>query len=135
MKFGICVPNYGETLSVRGLRAIALEAEELGYDSVWTTDHILMPKKSGTPYKRIFDSLASLAYLAPQTERVRLGVSSLIIAMRNPLVVARQLMTIDAFSGGRLILAIGTGWNEKEFSFVGSNFHVRGKTVNESIRL
>jgi probable F420-dependent oxidoreductase len=135
MKFGVCVPNYGTTASTEAISAVAVEAEALGYDSIWTTDHLLMPRNSGTPYERIFDSLASLAYLAPQTKRVRLGVSSLIIAMRNPVVVAKQLASVDAFSGGRTILAIGAGWNQTEFSFVGSDFHDRGKRVNESIRL
>ncbi|MDA4113746.1 MAG: TIGR03619 family F420-dependent LLM class oxidoreductase [Thaumarchaeota archaeon] len=135
MKFGVCVPNYGATASTEAISAVAVEAEALGYDSVWTTDHLLMPRNSGTPYERIFDSLAALAYLAPQTKRVKLGISSLIIAMRNPVVVAKQLATVDAFSGGRTILAIGAGWNQREFSFVGSDFHDRGKRVNESIRL
>lgn len=135
MKFGLCVPNYGVTGSPEVLSAVAVEAEALGYDSVWATDHILMPRNSGTPYEWILDSLASLAYLAGLTKSVKLGVSSLIIAMRNPVVVAKQLASIDAFSGGRVALAIGAGWNQKEFSFVGSDFHTRGRRVNESIRL
>ena len=114
MKFGICVPNYGESSSPEGLRTAALEAERAGCDSLWTTDHVLMPRNSGTPYERIFDSITTLAYLAPITNRVRLGISSLIIAMRNPVVVAKQLATIDNLAGGRLMLAIGAGWNEKE---------------------
>jgi probable F420-dependent oxidoreductase len=135
MKFGVCVPNYGDTLSVEGIRAVAIEAEKLGYDSVWTTDHILMPKNSGTPYERIFDCIATLAYLAPQTSRVKLGISSLVIGMRNPVVVAKQLASIDAFNGGRILLAMSSGWNEKEFAFVGSDFHTRGKRLDEAIRL
>jgi probable F420-dependent oxidoreductase len=135
MKFGVCVPNYGTTVSAEGLKSVAVEAEALGYDSVWTTDHVLMPRDSGTPYERVLDCIASLAYLAGQTEKIRLGISSLIIAMRNPVVVAKQLASVDAFSDGRLLLAIGAGWNEKEFSFVGSDFHTRGARVDESIRL
>jgi probable F420-dependent oxidoreductase len=135
MKFGVCVPNYGESSSPEALHSIALEAEQNGCDSVWTTDHILMPRNSGTPYERIFDSLSTHAYLAGITKRVKLGISSLIIAMRNPVVVAKQLATIDNFSGGRLMLAIGAGWNEKEFAHLGSNFHNRGKRVDASIRL
>ena len=135
MKFGVCLPNYGTISSAEAISAVALEAESLGYDSVWTTDHILMPRNSGTPYERTFDCLTSLAYLAPQTKSVRLGVSSLIVAMRNPVIVAKQLASIDAFSGGRVLLAIGAGWNQREFSFVGSDFHDRGKRVNASIRL
>ena len=135
MKFGVCVPNYGDTLSTEGLRTIALEAEKLGYDSVWTTDHVLIPPQSGTPYERIFDSITSLAYLAPLTTKVRLGISSLIMAMRNPVIVAKQLATIDHFSGGRVMLATSAGWSEKEFEHVGSNFHDRGTRLDESIRL
>jgi probable F420-dependent oxidoreductase len=135
MKFGVCVPNYGEYSSPQALRAVALEAEKNNCDSIWATDHVLLPKNSGTPYERIFDSIATLAYLAPNTGTVRLGVSSLITAMRNPVVVAKQLATIDNLSGGRLMLATSAGWNEKEFTNVGSNFHNRGKRLDASIRL
>src|SRR2546426_11113700 len=135
MKFGMCVPNYGESSSPEALRAVALEAERAGCDSLWTTDHVLMPKNSGTPYERIFESITTLAYLAPITNHVRLGISSLIIAVRNPVVVAKQLATIDNLSGGRLMLAIGAGWNEKEFAHLGSDFHNRGKRLDASIRL
>ena len=135
MEFGVCVPNYGESSSPEALRTVALEAERAGCDSLWTTDHILMPKSSGTPYERIFDSITTLAYLTGITKRVKLGISSLIIAMRNPVVVAKQLAAIDYLSAGRLMLAIGVGWNEKEFAHLGSNFHNRGKRVDASIRL
>jgi len=135
MKFGVCIPNYGETTGVDGLRTVALEAERLGYDSIWTTDHILMPAQSGTPYERIFESITSLAYLASVTSTVRLGISSLITAMRNPAIVVKQLVTIDHFSGGRVMLATSAGWNESEFQHLGSNFHDRGRRLDESIKL
>jgi probable F420-dependent oxidoreductase len=135
MKFGVCVPNYGESSSAEALRTVALEAERAGCDSLWTTDHILMPINSGTPYERIFDSITTLAYLAAITSRVKLGISSLITAMRNPVVIAKQLATIDNLSGGRLMLASSAGWNEKEFVNLGSNFHNRGKRLDTSIRL
>ncbi len=135
MKIGVCVPNYGESSSPEALGQVALEAERAGCESVWTTDHLLMPRNSGTPYERISDSITTLAYLAGTTKLVKLGISSLIIAMRNPVVVAKQLATIDVFSGGRLMVAIGVGWNEKEFMHLGSNFHNRGRRVDASIRL
>jgi len=135
MKFGVCVPNYGESSSLEALRTVAFEAESAGCDSLWTTDHILISRNSGTPYERIFDSITTLAYLTGITKRVKLGISSLIIAMRNPVVVAKQLATIDNLSAGRLMLAVGVGWNEKEFAHLGSNFHNRGKRVDASIRL
>ena len=135
MKFGVALPNYGDNLSVEAMVAVAREAEALGFDSVWATDHILMQRSSGTPYERIFESLTTLSYLAGVTKRVELGVSALIIAMRNPVLAAKQLATVDALSGGRLALAIGTGWNEKEFSNLGSDFGDRGRRVDESIRI
>ena len=135
MRFGVCIPNYGETTSVDGLRTVAVEAERMGYDSVWSTDHLLMPAQSGTPYEKIFESIASLAYLASVTSTVKLGVSSLIMAMRNPVVVVKQLATIDHFSGGRVMLATSAGWNESEFQHLGSNFHDRGRRLDESIKL
>jgi len=135
MKLGACIPNYGETCSREALLAIAKEAESSGYDSVWATDHILMSRNSGTPYERIFDSITSLAYLAGKTDKVKLGISSLITPMRNPVVVAKQLATIDQLSKGRLILATSVGWNEPEFSNLGSNFHNRGRRLDASIRL
>lgn len=135
MKFGVCIPNYGETLSVDAMRTVAVEAERLGYESIWTTDHILMSHKSGTPYERILDSITSLAYLAAHTTTVKLGISSLILAMRNPVVAIKQLATVDQLSNGRVMLATSAGWNEKEFSNLGSDFHTRGKRLDESIKL
>src|SRR2546422_1498375 len=135
MKFGVCVPNYGESSTPDALRAIALEAEHAGCDSLWTTDHVLMPRNSGTPYERIFDSVTTLSHLAAITKRANLGISSLITAMRNPVVVAKQLATIDNLSNGRLMLATSAGWNEKEFTHLGSNFHNRGRRLDASIRL
>jgi len=135
MKLGVCVPNYGEQSTPDAIKRIAVEAERAGFDSVWCTDHLLMPRNSGTPYERVFESITTLAYLSGVTSKVRLGISSLITAMRNPVVVAKQLATLDNLSNGRVILATSAGWNEKEFSNLGSNYHNRGKRLNESIRL
>jgi probable F420-dependent oxidoreductase len=135
MKFGVCIPNYGETLSVDTMRTIAIEAEKMGYDSIWTTDHLLMPYESGTPYEKILESITSLAYLAAHTTTLKLGVSSLILAMRNPVIALKQLATVDQLSNGRVMLATSAGWNEKEFVHLGSDFHTRGKRLDESITL
>jgi probable F420-dependent oxidoreductase len=135
MKFGVCIPNYGETSTVEGLKDMALEAEKLGYDSLWATDHVLMPENSGTPYERIFETLTTLAYLSGITTKVKLGISSLIIAMRNPVVAAKQLATVDALSGGRLMLCVSSGWNKTEYANLGENFNTRGKRLNDTIRL
>lgn len=135
MKFGVCIPNYGEAFSIETMRTAAVEAERMGYDSVWTTDHVLMPKQSGTPYETVLDSITSLAYLAAQTTTVKLGISSLILAMRNPVVAIKQLATVYHLSQGRLMLATSAGWNEREFTHLGTNFHTRGRRLDESIKL
>jgi alkanesulfonate monooxygenase SsuD/methylene tetrahydromethanopterin reductase-like flavin-dependent oxidoreductase (luciferase family) len=80
------------------MRSVALEAESFGCDSVWTTDHILMQRNSNIPYEKILDSVTTLAYLASETSNVKLGISSLIVAMRNPVVAAKQLATVDQLS-------------------------------------
>ena len=135
MQFGVCVPNYGANASVETLREVSREVEKLGFDSIFLTDHILMPKNSGSPYEKIFESISTMAYLAATTRKVKLGISSLIMAMRNPVVVAKQLATIDALSSGRVILATSAGWNEREYGNLGSDFHTRGKRLDESIHL
>lgn len=94
-----------------------------------------MSKNSGTPYERIFETITTLAYLSAATSRVRLGISSLVLPMRNPVVVAKQLATIDLLSNGRVTLATGVGWNETEFANLGPNFHDRGRRMDASIRL
>src|SRR6266849_6505118 len=71
MKFGVCVPNYGESSSTEALRTVALEAERAGCDSLWTTDHILMARNSGTPYEKIFESITTPSYLAAITNRAK----------------------------------------------------------------
>src|SRR5438094_8074570 len=105
MKFGVCVPNYGESSSAEVLRTVALEAENAGCDSLWTTDHVLMPRNRGAPCERIFDRITTLAYLATITKHVRLGTSSLILAMRHPVVVAKYLTMVYPVPWGRLMHA------------------------------
>lgn len=135
MEFGVCLPNYGETSSPEGIVRFAQEAEALGYSSVWTTDHLLMRQDSGTPYERTFESIATLTYVAALTRRVRLGVSSLVMGLRDPALVAKQLATLDQLSGGRLVLATGAGWYEPEFQNLGADFHRRGKRLDEALQL
>jgi len=135
MKFGVCVPNYGNNISPDGLIKFAKLAEELGYDSVWSTDHILLSKGSNTPYENIFESIGTLFYIALKTEKVKVGVSSLVMALRNPVIIAKELATLDNFSSGRVMLATGAGWNEEEFNNLGADFHHRGIILDESIRL
>jgi probable F420-dependent oxidoreductase len=135
MKFGVSIPNYGETANIDNLVEIAKEAEGLGYDSIAVSDHLLMPVGDNTPYRRTFESITTIAYLAAMTRNIRLSISSLILPLRNPRIVAKQLATLDVISGGRILLAIGVGSYEPEYKCMSSNYHDRGKRQNEYIRL
>ncbi|MEM0272136.1 MAG: TIGR03619 family F420-dependent LLM class oxidoreductase [Thermoprotei archaeon] len=135
MEFGLCLPNYGETSTPHGLVEFAKEAEDLGFSSLWATDHLLMSANSNTPYEWMFESITTLAYVAALTRRVKLGVSSLVMGLRNPVVVAKQLATLDQLTGGRVILATGAGWYAREFENLGMDYHTRGRRLDESLRL
>ncbi len=135
MRFGVCLPNYGRTSTFEGIRRVALAAEQLGYDSLWTTDHIVVPEENIDPYGRVFESLTTLAMVAMLTQRVKLGASILVLPMRNPILAAKQIATIDVASGGRMIVGLGVGWNEKEYQFLHADFHNRGKRLDEDIQL
>ncbi len=135
MKFGIGLPNYGRGKTWDDIRRVALAAEELGYDSVWTTDHLIVPRQDIEPYGTIFESLITLAMVASITQRVRLGTSILVLPQRNPILAAKQIATIDTASGGRMIVGLGVGWNEGEYKNLSSNFHNRGRRLDEDIAL
>jgi len=135
MKFGVGLPNFGRTTSFDAIRRVAIAAEELGYDSVWTTDHVIVPRADIEPYGRIFESVVTLAMVAAVTQRVRVGTSIIVLPMRNPVLFAKQAATIDAASGGRLIVGVGVGWNEPEYKNLSANFKNRGKRLDEDITL
>jgi len=129
------LPNYGNHLSKEALIESSKLAEQLGFDSVWTTDHILVPKKHSDPYGNILDCLITLAYLGAVTEKVQLGTSILVLPLRNPIVVAKQVATIDYLTNGRLILGTAVGWMEEEFQNLATSFRGRGKRFEEAINL
>jgi len=135
MKFGVGLPNYGPRTSFDAIRRVALAAEELGYDSVWTTDHIIVPRADIEPYGHIYESVVTLAMVAAVTQRVRVGTSVIVLPMRNPVLFAKQVATIDAASGGRMIVGVGVGWNEPEYKNLSANFKNRGKRLDEDITL
>ncbi|MBI3859019.1 MAG: LLM class F420-dependent oxidoreductase [Thaumarchaeota archaeon] len=135
MKFGYILPNYGDKIGPRELVELALSCEEQGFDSVFATDHVIMPAELREPYGRLLEPLTTISFIASRTERLKVGTSILVLPQRNPVIVAKQAATIDAYSGGRLILGVGAGWAEKEFGFLNSDFRNRGKVLDESIRL
>lgn len=135
MIFGVGLPNYGKGKTWNDIQRVALVAEELGYDSVWTTDHIVVPTADIEPYGNIFESLVTLAMVAALTRRVKLGTSVLVLPQRNSVLAAKQIATIDAASGGRMIVGVGVGWNETEYKNLNANFHNRGKRLDEDVAL
>jgi probable F420-dependent oxidoreductase len=135
VNFGVTLPNfhYGAPPTGEHILAVARAAEEAGFTSVWASDHILV----GSAYPRygtLYEALATLAWVAAKTERIKVGTSILVLAMRNALLAAKQIATIDDLSGGRLIVGVGAGWNKGEFDLVGASFESRGRVLDESIR-
>ena len=137
MDYGICLPNFPEGASLEGMEAAAETAERLGWSTVWTTDHVLVPKKDAGDYGRIYDTILSLAWVGAKYHEVRLGTSVIVVPQRNAVLLAKELATLDALTGGRVIAGVGVGWNEREFANVGvgDRFHVRGAYLDETIAL
>jgi probable F420-dependent oxidoreductase len=149
ISFGCSLPSRGPLASPWALRTLAQRAEDLGFDSVWVSDHVVVPRRveSFYPYSAdgvptfqpeqpYYDPLATLNFLAGCTRRVRLGTHVLILPYRNPLVTAKVLATLDVLSEGRLILGAGVGWMEEEFQALGlDTFQHRGAVTDEYIRM
>src|SRR5262249_47747631 len=124
---------YGQLAGPETLTRSAREAEALGYESLWSTDHIIVAESQPEPYGRLIEALVTLAYLAGRTERVRLGAPVIVLPQRNARLVAKEAAGIDVLSGGRLILGLGAGWSEQEFGWLGAPFHQRGRLLGEQI--
>jgi probable F420-dependent oxidoreductase len=135
LKFGVCVPNFGNLASVSAIRAAARAAEEFGLDSVWVTDHLVVPSTMKNPYGTTYELISTLAYLTSITNRVTLGSSALILPLRNPVVVAKQAATIDQLSNGRLVLGVGFGWLLDEFNYLRADYKHRYSAVKAGVRL
>jgi probable F420-dependent oxidoreductase len=148
MLFGLHLPHLGRSASRDVLRGFAAAAEETGFDSLWVSDHVIVPRhlESRYPYNEtgefpfraeapFLDPIATLLFVAGCTERVQLGTAVLIVPYRNPVVQAKELATLDFVSGGRLILGIGTGWMAEEFTALDVPFEHRGGRTNEYLAL
>ena len=147
--FGCSLPSRGAMASPDNLRNLAQRAEDLSFDHVWVSDHIIIPHEVASfypyaadgvaPFQRdntYFEPLAALNFLAGCTTRVRLGTHVLILPYRNPVLTAKILATLDVLSGGRLILGAGVGWMEEEFQALGLDTYAqRGAVTNEYIRI
>ncbi|MCA1554332.1 MAG: TIGR03619 family F420-dependent LLM class oxidoreductase, partial [Chloroflexi bacterium] len=101
--------------------------------SVWTTDHLLVPKQHADVFGFVIEALLSLAHVAAITQRVRLGTSIIVLSQRNAVLFAKQVAALDQLSNGRVILGVGAGWMEGEFKYLNVNFRQRGRILDESI--
>ncbi len=119
----------------RGVADLARRAEELGFGSVWLSERVATPLDRPHPYQPMVDPWIALAFVASVTERVKLGTSVSQIALRPPVLMARELATLDRLSGGRVIVGAGAGWVEEEFTSTGVPFETRGGRLNEVLRL
>jgi probable F420-dependent oxidoreductase len=133
--FGVILPNYGLHSSVDDIRRVAALAEELGFDSVWTTEHIIVGPEGVDPYGRVYDPLVTLGWIAGWTGRIGLGTSIVLVPLHNPMHLAKEVATLQELSGGRFTLGVGMGWHRDEFDFMGVPFEGRGKRADEAIRI
>jgi probable F420-dependent oxidoreductase len=133
--FGVILPNYGLDSTVDGIRRTVELAEELGFASVWTTEHIIVGPEGVDPYGRVYDPLVTLGWIAGWTERIGLGSSIVLVPLHNPMHLAKEVATLQELSGGRFTLGVGMGWHKDEYDFMGVEFAGRGRRADEAIRL
>jgi probable F420-dependent oxidoreductase len=147
MKFGLFFANAGPFAEPETFEALVRTAEEVGFESIWTVEHVAVPVgyRSQYPYSRdgrmpgpenspIADPLLPLAYAAALTDKLRLATGIVILPQRHPVYVAKEVATLDVLSRGRAILGVGIGWLEEEFEVIGVPFRERVARSEESIR-
>jgi probable F420-dependent oxidoreductase len=145
MRIGLALPNYGRDAGLRAMVEVSRSAEDMGYDSLWTGDRLLAPlaPQDAYPgggvmppaYRLHMDPLVSLAFATAHTSRVRIGTSTLNALWQPPLVLARQLTSLDVLSGGRLDIGIGLGWLRDEYQSVNVPWQGRGARLEETLDL
>jgi probable F420-dependent oxidoreductase len=136
MRLGICLPHYGVTMEADRSRQFAERVEALGFDSIWVTDHVIVPKSLSIVYQEsMLDPLATLSYLAGVTSRLSLGTSVIILPYRNPITVAKEVASADLLSDGRVIFGAAAGWMEGEFRALNADFKNRGAVSDEYLQV
>jgi probable F420-dependent oxidoreductase len=148
MDFGCHLPMFGPVATRATVLAFARRMEALGYDSLWASDHVVIPytiesrypySDTGTfplpPDTNFLEPLTTLALVAGVTERAKLGTTVLVLPHRHPVLAAKSLATLDHLSGGRVILGAGVGWMREEIELLGAPFDRRGAWSDEAIRI
>lgn len=139
MKIGLFAVNYGTCGDPSSAVRIAQAAEAAGLESVWTGEHIILPDPSLpsfplAPDTPMLDTMVALTWIAAHTKRVRIASGIIVLPLRNPLLLAKELATLDVVSGGRLIIGVGAGWMEAEFKALGVAMEKRGERMDDALR-
>jgi probable F420-dependent oxidoreductase len=138
VKLGLYGINFGACVDPEAAAVVARAAEDAGFDSVWTAEHVVLPDPQ-TPDSPIpaqtplLDPAVALAHLAGHTRTIRLATGIIILPQRNPVVLAKELASLDVLSGGRLIFGAGAGYLASEFAALGTSFDDRGARMDEYI--
>lgn len=142
MKLAVEFPSVIYREGPQGVAALARAIEQAGYDQLDMFDHVVMPwpseRRPALRYPSdmpILEALMALAFVAAVTERIGLGTEVLVLPQRQPVLVAKQVSTLDTLSAGRVRLGVGTGWQEPEYAALGAEFHRRGKAMDEAVAL
>ena len=136
MKFGLYGINVGACANPATAATVARLAERVGFDSLWTGEHVVLPDPQAPPsplppHTPLLDPAVALAFVAAHTQTIRLATGIIILPQRNPLVLAKELASVDVVSGGRLLFGIGAGYLEPEFAALGIPFADRGPRTDE----
>src|SRR5438552_12496246 len=142
MKLSVEFPSVSYREGQEAVARLARAIEQIGYDHIDMFDHVVMgfpiEGRAKGPYPAampIMEALMTLSYIAAVTSRVTLGTEVLVLPQRQPVLVAKQVSTLDTLSGGRVRLGIGVGWQESEYEALGENFHDRGERMDEAIQI
>jgi alkanesulfonate monooxygenase len=133
--FGLALKNFAgpaEAPDIEGLIRYAARAEELGFESLWAWDHVILGVDPSFP---ILDAIGTLTAIAARTAGIRLGTGVLVLPLRNPTIAAKSLGTLDVISKGRLILGVAAGWYAREFDAVGVPFAQRGRRFERNLEI
>ena len=135
MRYGVAIPHANRFATSPALDRMAALVEQLGFDSLWVSDHIIVPEGSSYIPEQMLEPLAALSYVAARTTHVALGVSVLVIPYRDPVFTAKYLSSLDVLSGGRLVLGVGAGWLKEEFDALGASYDQRGAQTDEYLEV
>src|SRR5882762_4828535 len=139
MKIGLFAINYGTCGNPESAVQVAQAAESAGFESVWTGEHIVLPDPMLpsfplVPETAMLDTIVSLTWIAAHTKRLRIASGIIVLPQRNPLLLAKELASVDVVSGGRLIIGVGAGWLEPEFNAFGVPMQGRGEKMDDILR-